>query len=256
MVAGHLKFLSTLLQSKNLDLISAYEDIDAARLVLSDFLGNKAEFESLYKETSKLCDQTEIKRLTLRYENRQGLDHKDYAETVIFLPYLEALIASIGERFGKRQKVAFKLQYLLPARSKELTKEKIDQAVEQYSDFLPSRIDIESELLRRKVKWRVKGNELPSNVTETLADKTVILRYPNIHTLLVVLALLPVSTATAERSFSTLGRIFIDQRTSMTPKRVSQLAICSTYKKELDELNLEEVVNMFAHMSKRRTDFL
>ena len=52
-VAGHLKFLSTLLQSKNVDLISAY-DIDAARLVLSDFLGNKAEFESLYKETSKL----------------------------------------------------------------------------------------------------------------------------------------------------------------------------------------------------------
>ena len=71
-VAGQLKFLSTLLQSKNLDLISAYEDIDAARLVLSDFLGNKAEFESLYKETSKLCDQTEIKRLTLRYETARN----------------------------------------------------------------------------------------------------------------------------------------------------------------------------------------
>ena len=133
--------------------------------------------------------------------------------------------------------MAFKLQDLLPARSKELTKEKIDQAVEQYSDFLPSRIDIESELLRCKVKWGVKGNELPSNVPETLADKTVILSYPNIHTLLVVLASLPVSTATAERSFS-------------------NLAICTTYKKELDELNLEQVVNMFAHMSKRRADFL
>ena len=82
--------------------------------------------------------------------------------------------------------------------------------------------------------------------SNTLLFISTQLTYPNIHALLVILASLPVSTATAERAFSTLGRIFSDQRASMTPKRVSQLAICSAYKKELDDLNLEDVVDVFA----------
>ena len=80
------------------------------------------------------------------------------------------------------------------------------------------------------------------------------MKYP-IKSLLIILASLPVSTATAERSFSTLGRIFTDQRATMTPKRVSELAICAAYKKEMDELDLDDLVDMFARMSTRRSDF-
>ena len=104
------------------------------------------------------------------------------------------------------------------------------------------------------MKWG-KGT-LPSSVSDTLADQITQLSYPNIQALLVILASLPVSTATAERSFSTLGRIFSDHRASMTPQRVSQLALCSHYKKELDELDLNEVVDLFARKSTRRMDFV
>jgi hypothetical protein len=253
-MAGHLKILASILQAKDLDLIRAYEEVDTLKQVIVEILSSKADFEKLFKETKKLCDQTGIQAPTIGRENRKGLSIEEFCEKTLFRPYLEALIKGVNDRFGKRQQTAFTLQYLIPSRCKELTKEKIEEAVSQYETFLPSPDDLESEIRRWKVKWG-KGT-LPSSVSDTLADQITQLSYPNIQALLVILASLPVSTATAERSFSTLGRIFSDHRASMTPQRVSQLALCSHYKKELDELDLNEVVDLFARKSTRRMDFV
>ena len=132
----------------------------------------------------------------------------------------------------------------------------IKDAVCQYRKFLPSHEDLEAEMLRWKAKWRAQ-REKPSNVLETLSGTpTLDACYPNIHALLMILASLPVGTASAERSFSALGRIFSVSRATMRPKRVSELAICSSYKAELDQLNVDEVLNLFARMGHRKLDFL
>jgi hypothetical protein len=254
-VAGHLKFLASILQAKDIDLVSAYEEIDRLRNIVTQLLDSKDQFDEIFKEATNLCEQIGITEPTLRYENKKKLEIEVYCEQELFRPYLKALIEGFSKRFGKRQQTAFTLQMLIPARAKELTLEKISDAVAQYSVFLPDPSDLKFEITRWKSKWESR-EEAPTNVTQALADMTTRLAYPNIHALLVVLASLPVSTATAERSFSTLGRIFTDLRATMTPDRVSHLAICSTYKKELDELDLDEVVHMFAKMTTRRAEFL
>lgn len=40
----------------------------------------------------------------------------------------------------------------------------------------------------------------------------------------------------------------------MQPKRVSNLAVIATYKKEVDELDLDDLVDVFSRMSKRRLE--
>lgn len=75
--------------------------------------------------------------------------------------------------------------------------------------------------------------------------------FPTIASLLRVLLTLPVSTATPERTFSTLGRIFSDRRQNMTTERLSNLAVLSTHFKEASEINLEDAVNIFAASNRR-----
>jgi len=131
--------------------------------------------------------------------------------------------------------------------------EEVDDVIEQYVSLLPNPIDVEAEVERWKMRWEPKQDE-SIDITEAFSDQVLLSSYPNVMTLLQILYTLPVSTATPERSFSTLGRIYTDERATMLPKRASNLAIIATYKKDADELNMEEVVDAFAQMSKRRMD--
>ncbi len=110
-----------------------------------------------------------------------------------------------------------------------------------------------AEVNRWKFRWRQKESPSPSELAE---DAALSRSYPNISVLLKVLVTLPVSTATPERTFSTLGRLFTDQRATMLPGRLSNLAILASYKTELDALNLDKVIDRYAQKSERRLDFI
>lgn len=60
-----------------------------------------------------------------------------------------------------------------------------------------------------------------------------------------LLQTVPVSTATAERSFSTLRRLKTYLRSTMGQKRLNRLAILNAHQDILDELNLKMLINNF-----------
>lgn len=66
-------------------------------------------------------------------------------------------------------------------------------------------------------------NSLPSTLTETLRNISVM--YPNIKVLVSILCTLPVTSCSAERSFSGLKRIKSAIRSSMTTERLSGLTL-------------------------------
>lgn len=68
----------------------------------------------------------------------------------------------------------------------------------------------------------------PADVMSTLDKCTnLLIMFPNITTLLKIFATLPVSTATAQRSFSTLRRLKTYLRTSMHGSRVHSVCLLS-----------------------------
>lgn len=189
------------------------------------------------------------------YDNRRNPERTRFCQSSIYEPYINNLIDEIDARFSVRQQVSFSLQLLIPHRCKKLSYEAISQAVEQYSAFLPNLESLDTEIMRWKNKW--SSGERPNNVLETIQifDDVLQSSYPNIFVLLKILATLPVTTSSAERSFSALKRIFSDYRASMEPSRLSNLAVCSVYTVLLEELDLEDIIDKFANNSNRRLDF-
>jgi len=77
--------------------------------------------------------------------------------------------------------------------------------------------------------------------------------FPNVRNLLQILATLPVSTAAAERSFSTLKRLKIYLRITMESDCLTGLALMSVHTNR--PVNKEEILEDFVTSEKRRSDF-
>ena len=67
---------------------------------------------------------------------------------------------------------------------------------------------------------------------------------------------IPVTSATAERSFSTLRRLKTYLRATMGQERLNHLALCNVYREDLYDLDLAHVVDSFiCQHSLRRSTF-
>ena len=68
---------------------------------------------------------------------------------------------------------------------------------------------------------------------------------------------IPISSATAERSFSTMRRIKTYNKTTMTGKHLHNLALLSIESEKSEELihNPDEMLNDFARVKLRRLNF-
>ncbi|XP_060859153.1 52 kDa repressor of the inhibitor of the protein kinase-like [Metopolophium dirhodum] len=133
-----------------------------------------------------------------------------------------------------------------------LEKDEFISLIDFYNDDLA---DNNKDILVSELKlWRRKILALDKQPTNAM-DALVICNnmYPNIYKLLQILATLPVSTASSERSFSSLKRIKTYLRNTMSEKRLNGLAMLSIHrsisvdaKEVLDELSI----------NKRRVDFI
>jgi len=78
--------------------------------------------------------------------------------------------------------------------------------------------------------------------------------FPSIHVLLEILAILPVSTASFERSFSTLKRIKTYLRNSTSETRLNGLTLMNIH--QLINIDSETIIIMFASKKERRLLFM
>ena len=62
-----------------------------------------------------------------------------------------------------------------------------------------------------------------------------------VHKLLQIYLTIPMTTATAERTFSTLRRLKNYLRTTMTQKRLNHVVLLHTHKQRTDVIDLEPI---------------
>ena len=74
--------------------------------------------------------------------------------------------------------------------------------------------------------------------------------YPSIYMILCVIASMPVSKVTAERSFSVMRRVKTYLRNTMTTDRISGLGLLNVYREK--ELTSDYVLDMFTRMKNRK----
>jgi hypothetical protein len=75
---------------------------------------------------------------------------------------------------------------------------------------------------------------------------------PHFTKLLRLLLTFPYSTATAERSFSTLRRLKTRLRSTMSQERISDMAVCNIHRARLQELNVTSLCKEFSCKTDKR----
>ena len=122
-----------------------------------------------------------------------------------------------------------------------------------YQDDLPSS-DLavhEGEFELYKLHWK-KSVDIPSTITETLSCLKPFRRlFGNIYVLLEIFGVLPVSVASAERSFSTMKQIKTFLRNKTGDERLSSLALLTIHKEVTSQLDPEKIVDEFAKKKRR-----
>ena len=94
-----------------------------------------------------------------------------------------------------------------------------------------------------------RREDIPDSIDATLEqiDKDV---YVNISTIFQILITIPMSSASCERSISTLRNLKTYLRTTMVQNRLNGLALMHAHREM--ELDLEQIIDLFANLHPRR----
>ena len=76
-----------------------------------------------------------------------------------------------------------------------------------------------------------------------------------VHKILKLYLIIPLSSATAERAFSSLRRLKSYLRSTMTQKRLNHVVLLNTYKEQVDEISILDIAKEFISRNERRVDF-
>ena len=105
-------------------------------------------------------------------------------------------------------------------------------------------------MFRRAYKY--KSTDEATSLFPSLPPKCRRL-FPHVEQLLRLLLLLPVSSASSERSFSGLRRLKSWLRTTMTQQRLNHIAVPHTHLEELDALDTTTILSEFVSASDIRS---
>ncbi|XP_050516601.1 52 kDa repressor of the inhibitor of the protein kinase-like [Diabrotica virgifera virgifera] len=253
--------LSENLQKKNLDLTQAVKNVSNVLDLLSKERENADNnFKVLYSQIQERADKLKIKeevpricRLQTARNNVPYSTQEEYYRRAVYLPYLDDFCNSLKERFESHKETVASLQNILPEFCIKTDFCALEPAFNSYEEDLSHKEVVESEFMLWKERWsQEKYENLPKSAVSSL-EKCDQDFFPNIYVLLKLLAVLPVSVATVERSFSSLRRLKTYLRNSTSENRLNGLALLSIHRDFA--ISNEEVLDKFASVP-RNLDFV
>lgn len=263
--------LSKLLQKQCLDLPKASCTVQDTVTCLQEKRNTCDEhFKDIYLEAKATAEKLEVdlkkprvvKKQSHR-ENHEATSVMEYYRRSMYIPLLDHVIVDLQTRFSRDNLLCFDLNLLLPSAhipssSNEIEKKdlanRIQDVVQHFKNLLPNETGmvIDGEVSLWRAKWTreaEEGRPIPVSVTDALksCDEDI---YPSIRKLLQILVTMPVSVATAERSFSSLKLVKSWLRTKMVEDRLNGL--CLMYIHRDINVNPEKVLERYAKGGKRR----
>nr|CAI5843553.1 unnamed protein product [Callosobruchus analis] len=233
--------LSKMLQSKNIDLASAINIVEDVESSVQNLRENAdAEFQKIFEEAkqkAEICDiGIKIPRLANKQMHRINVPTDncvEYYQISIFLPWLHSFLSNLKERFSKHKTILTNLMVLLTS-GNSTTQKQIDDfhalvsfCHQDVAELGRNVLEVELRLRYQKF-MKIDGSSVEPPATPKCAIDALIACnaaiYTNIFTLLKIFATIPVSTATAERTISTLRRLKSYLRNTMSEKRLNGLA--------------------------------
>ncbi|KAJ8939579.1 hypothetical protein NQ314_011074 [Rhamnusium bicolor] len=232
--------LNRQLQTKNQDLSTALELATDVENILTEMRNNaEQQFHDIFVEVSKICDKLGIDISIPRRASRQTQrcnimtkNPEDYYRISIFIPFLENVLTQIQERLLKHKQILSSFRCLFPVRGS-----KYENCHENDAKMLLTKYEsicncgIEEGTGELKMWWcrcltRADENDYPKRAIDFLRQFT---------------------TATNERSFSTLRRLKTYLQNTIGEDRLNGLALLNIHREII--VAPEQVLDDFAKHS-------
>lgn len=259
--------LSVFLQSKGIDMDVAISHVATVIDVLKQKRANAdSEFDCIMKEVSNIMDtlgvELRVPRLAGKQTNRSNIpasDPKDYWKKIVYIPLFDYVLNDFVNRFSNKILQCFSLNFLIPKnliniKTVDELKEKAILISKQFSNLTndgeiePTKLLGEMQLFKQTITKETTWKTATCTVFNI--DQEF---YPIITKYLKILVTLPISVATAERSFSTLRRLKTWTRSRITQDRLVGLALLHVHRDI--HLNTENIINRFGK-DKRKIEFI
>ncbi|KAL4082892.1 hypothetical protein QTP88_029546 [Uroleucon formosanum] len=211
-------------------------------------------FESAAQKLQIFDEELKVLRLSGHQTKRNNINANinqnpmDWFKITIFIPFLDHIIQELKSRFSDKFVKVIPLEGLIPIHKDSYSTEAILNAAMFYEQDLLSSSDL---VLKAEINlWKTKWNKIETNIPHTAVTSLPYCEeyFPNIKILLQLFATLPVSTATAKRSFSTLRRLKNYMRSTMTESRLNGLALLNIHKEK--QIDIDLVVDQFTRKKK------
>lgn len=227
------------------------------------------KFATIFREVDSLAQselgmQLTIPRRTGRQVHRENYPTNDplnFYKQSIFIPLIENVLEDLKDRFSEETLSLYNLSMLFPSSEFDVSTSTImvKDVAKKYRSFFPNNCEflIERNIIAELENWNLKWENKPCDAMTALdlllhCDADI---YPFLNKLLKIFVSLPVSIASAERSFSTLRRVKTWLRANMLEDRLSGLALLNIHRDI--NLDIEKVIDRYARIRKNhRLEFV
>lgn len=186
------------------------------------------------------------------------VDSEKYFKVSVFYATLDTVIAQLTTRFQAMSRVSnlfivLTPKFLIHANDEEVFK-KVNVLVSEYEEDLNIDLSFQLNSFRSALKSEIVKIASIRQLAELLLidNHSIASSFPDICIACILFLTLPVTVASAERSFSKLKIIKNYLRSSMTQDRLSSLALLSIENKRAQKMKLDEVIRVFASKKARR----
>ena len=220
-------------------------------------------FHKIFDQAKNECEKYDAPLLIPRRcksqifrDNYPSNEPEHFFREAIFVPYLDHFIVEMEDIFFDQMQKCRSLWCLVPkyCNASPNTAQDLERLLEIYQEEIGPRAAVVPEVQRWVNKWKKEDvSTVPSSAIQALCACHADI-YPNVYILLTILGTLPVSTATSERSFSTMRRLKTYLRFSIGNERMTGLALLSIHK--YHQIDREKIMNDFVASSNHISHFV
>lgn len=251
--------LTKQLQATDYDIVKCVEKVKCLLSKLTSLRSkisqnHNAWFEEATSMAQSVGTDPSMPRIVARQMNRSNAPAQtpsQYYQRSLSIPFLDHLCSQISLRFSDLNLAVLSAFHALPARvvCQHDWQEKFKDFLSYCRNDLPEARHLEMELEMWQETWENYEGTPPTSV-QSLLPLIDQLTFPNIHTAFQILATLPVTTCSCERSISALRRLKSYLRSTMKQDRLNALALLHVHRGI--HVSSEGIIDEFARRHPRR----
>lgn len=266
-----INLTSKILQSKSVDLDNASNSLKNCYEQLKEY---RCNFNDLLEEANIVAKswsistefQNKRRKVVKRYFDELCTDMRltcpeSLFRVTIFNRTLDILINQISKRFSSFHELMLNFTCLQPsfltsATDLELLNEST-KLVNKYDKDISKTFTSEILAVRSTLKNQISQLNSTRDLAQLLMVKnhSLTASFPEVCTAILLFLTIPVTSASAERSFSKLKIIKGYLRSTMMQDRLSGLALISIEQETAREVDFENLIDMFAEQKARKKKF-